>query len=215
MGSDKTNANQQLIPDLGSLQKSSFVCNAGNLWRDGTQVKFLDSILDGTLPPKAFQRWLVQNVLFTKGLTTFHAIAVTRAPRSAQKILMAGLTAMDAELEWLERTAKDLSLDLNAAHHPTCQRYVDFLIASAYTKPVEVLLAILFGVEVAHLCGWSALDATGPYAEFVARWSNKHFLGYVHQIYEVCLSHPHDSQQSEFNEVLRHERDFWKMTYKG
>ncbi|MFT5301603.1 MAG: thiaminase [Mariniblastus sp.] len=215
MESGDANASERPSPALDSIQKSSFVGNAGNLWREGTEAKFLDSIRDGSLPPEAFQRWLVQDYLFAKGLTTFHAIAVSRAPRSAQKVLIAGLAAMDAELEWFEQTAQDRSLDLNAAHHPTCQKYVDYLIASAYTKPVEVLLAILFGVEVAYLCGWSALDATGPYAEFIARWSNENFLAYVHQIHDVCVSHPHDSQQSQFNEVLRHERDFWKMTYEG
>jgi len=185
------------------------------LWREGTESQFLDAIRDGSLPQDAFQRWLAQDYLFAKGLTTFQAITAARAPRSAHKVLIAGLGAMDAELEWFEQLAKERSLDLNVEHHPTCQRYVDYLIASAYSQPTEVLLAILFGVEVAYLCGWSALDASGPYAEFVARWSNDNFLAYVHQLHDSCISHPHDSQQDQFNEVLRHERDFWQMTYEG
>jgi len=210
-----TDTSEHQTFSLDALQKSPLVSNAGNLWREGTEAKFLDSIRDGSLPPEAFQRWLVQDYLFAKGLTTFQAIAAARAPRSAQKVLIAGLGAMDAELEWFEQLAEERSLDLSAPHHRTCQRYVDYLIASAYTKPPEVLLAILFGVEVAYLCGWSALDASGPYAEFIIRWSNEHFLAYVHQLHEACVTHPHDLQQSEFNDVLRHERDFWKMTYEG
>ena len=27
--------------------------------------------------------------------------------------------------------------------------------------------------------------------------------------------HPHPRQQAMFNEVMRHERDFWRMTWKG
>lgn len=200
---------------LAAIEGCSLVVDAGPLWPEGTKAKFLDSIQDGTLPKEAFDRWLVQDYLFAKGLTTFQAIAAARAPRSAQRVLIAGLGAMDAELEWFEQLGEDRGLDLNDRQHKTCARYVDYLVAAAYTKPVEVLLAILFGVEAAYLSGWSALKASGPYAEFVKRWSNEYFLEYVHQLHDATLAHPHAEQQDEFNEVLRHERDFWTMTYEG
>jgi len=209
------NLNPSEQRSLAAIQECSFVVNAGMLWREGTEAKFLDSIQDGSLPKEAFDRWLVQDYLFAKGLTTFQAIAAARAPRSTQKVLIAGLGAMDAELEWFERLASERSLDLDVPHHQTCQRYVDYLIAAAYTQPSEVLVAILFGVEVAYLSGWSALEASGPYAEFVTRWSTEHFLAYVHQLHDACVLHPHQRQQDQFNEVLRHERDFWIMTYEG
>lgn len=122
---------------------------------------------------------------------------------------------MEAELEWFEHMGASRQLDLTSPHHPTCQRYVDYLIASAYTKPPEVLMAILFGVEVAYLFGWSALQPTGRYAEFIDRWSNERFVDYVVQLHDACVAHPRDGQQDQFNEVLRHERDFWTMTYEG
>ena len=123
--------------------------------------------------------------------------------------------ALDAELDWLEENAQRQALDLNAALHPTCRRYVDYLIASAYMQPCEVLLAILYGVEASYLCAWSALEASGPYAEFIDRWSNARFVAYVRGLLDVCNRHTHESQQEQFNEVLRHERDFWRMTWGG
>jgi thiaminase len=200
---------------LREIEESPLVVSAGKLWRESTEADFLTAIRDGKLPREAFQRWLVQDYLFAKGLTAFQAIAVARAPRSAQKVLIGGLSALDAELDWFEQNAQRQALDLNAALHPTCRRYVDYLIASAYTQPFEVLLAILYGVEASYLCAWSAVEASGPYAEFINRWSNAQFVGYVRGLLDVCKRHTHELQQEQFNEVLRHERDFWRMTWEG
>lgn len=69
---------------------------------------------------------------------------------AARKVLIAGLSALDGELDWFEQKAQQYELDLSAANHPACKRYVDYLIAAAYTQPVEVLLPILFAVEAAY-----------------------------------------------------------------
>jgi thiaminase/transcriptional activator TenA len=200
---------------LETIENGSFVRSAGRLWGEGTRAKFLDAIRDGTLPTEAFERWLVQDYLFAKGLTTFQAIAAGKAPRSAQKVLIDGLVAMEAELQWFEKLASEHSLDLKTPHHPICQRYVDYLIASAYTKPPAIHLAILFGVEAAYLSGWSRLEASGPYEEYIRRWSNDLFSQYVAELHQACVDHPLKGQQDEFNTVLCHERDFWTMTYEG
>ncbi len=200
---------------LREFEESPLVVGAGGLWREATEAEFLSAIRDGNLPREAFQRWLVQDYSFAKGLAMFQSIAVARAPRPVQKVLIGGLSALDAELDWFEQNAQRQALELNAALHPTCRRYVDYLIASAYTQPFEVLLAILYGVEASYLCAWSALEASGPYAEFINRWSNAQFVAYVRGLLDLCHRHAHDLQQEQFNEVLRHERDFWKMTWEG
>ena len=41
------------------------------------------------------------------------------------------------------------------------------------------------------------------------------FVEYVRQLLQLCDGYPHEDQQQYFNEVLRHERDFWKMTWEG
>jgi thiaminase/transcriptional activator TenA len=200
---------------LREIEESPLVVGAGELWREATEAEFLSAIRDGNLPREAFQRWLVQDYSFAKGLAAFQAIAVAQAPRPAQKVLIGGLSALDAELDWFEQNAQRQALDLNAALHPTCRRYVDYLIASAYTQPFEVLLAILYGVEASYLCAWSALEASGPHAEFINRWSNAQFVAYVRELLDVCNQYTHELQQAQFNEVLRHERDFWRMTWEG
>ena len=200
---------------MREFHESRLVRAAGELWKRGTTATFLSAIADGTLPEPAFQRWLSQDYLFAQGLTAFQAIAVAKTPRGAQKLLIEGLSAMDAEMDWFESVAADHQVDLKAAPHPTCRRYVDFLVAAAYARPFEVLLAILYGVEVSYLVAWSQLTPAGPYAEFIERWSNEPFVAYVRGLRDLADGHPHPAQQDHFNETLRHEADFWRMTWEG
>jgi hypothetical protein len=50
---------------------------------------------------------------FAQGLTTFEAIMVAKTPRPAQKVLIAGLAAMDGEMDWFEEMARNRNLDLS------------------------------------------------------------------------------------------------------
>lgn len=194
---------------------SRLAVGAGQLWDAGTRAAFLDAVGDGTLPAAAFHRWLVQDYLFVRGFTDFVAASAARTPRPEQRLLIAGLAALDQELEWFEGHAERRGLDLGTAPHPICRRYVDFLIAAAYTRPFEVLLAILYGVEVAYTVAWGRFPAEGPYAEFIERWTHPGFAAYVESLRAAADAHPHPGQQPAFDEVMRHEADFWRMTWEG
>jgi thiaminase/transcriptional activator TenA len=200
---------------MKEFESSRLAVASGELWKAGTTARFLDAVGDGSLPEEAFARWLAQDHLFVDGFTRFVALTAAKTQRPDQSTIIAGLAALDAELEWFQSCARDLALDLDVEAHPICRRYVDFLIASAYSKPMEVLLAILFGVEVAYTVGWGRFEAEGRYAEFIDRWTNAEFQRYVVELMRLADAHPHPDQQEAFNEVLRHERDFWRMTWEG
>ena len=87
---------------MREFEESPMVVGSGDLWRQATQAKFLCAVEDGTLPEDAFRRWLAQDYLFAKGLTTFQAIATAKAPRKPQGLLIAGLSALDEEMDWFE-----------------------------------------------------------------------------------------------------------------
>ena len=197
------------------FSQTRLAVRAGEHWELGTRAKFLDAVSDGTLPEEAFSRWLAQDYLFVKGLARFVALTVAKAPRAAQKTLIRGLAALDAELDWFELRASERQLDLSAEPHPACRRYVDFLMAAAYSQPVEVLLAVFYGVEAAYTVAWGRLEPEGPYAEFIDRWTHPDFQAYVNELNRLVDAHPHPKQQEYFNEVMRFERDFWHMTWKG
>ncbi len=61
---------------------------------------------------------------------------------------------------------------------------------------------------------WILLALVLAYPLF-AQGSNTQFVAYVRGLLDVCNLHAHELQQEQFNEVLRHERDFWKMTWEG
>jgi formylaminopyrimidine deformylase / aminopyrimidine aminohydrolase len=188
---------------------------AGPPWDQATHSSFLDALANGSLGKDAFRRWLRQDYLFAKNLMAFQAILLAKAPRDCHKPLVEGLVALDRELGWFESHATRLQVDLAIAPHPTCRRYTDFLIRCAYTQPYSVLLAMLFGVEAAYLAVWSALPLSGPHVEFIERWSSADFSTYVAALGDIAERHPHEAAQQHFNEVLAHEREFWKMAWEG
>jgi thiaminase/transcriptional activator TenA len=192
---------------------AALVRKAGPLWSEATHSRFLEALSAGTLPPAAFQRWLAQDYLFAQELIVFQAILVAKAPRDCHKPLISGLVALDNELEWFGSHVRLNDLDLRP--HPICRRYTDFLVRCAYTEPHPVLLAILFGVEAAYLTAWSAFEPAGPYAEFIERWSSASFAQYVGALRTLTERYPHEAAQERFNDVLRHEREFWTMSWEG
>ena len=192
---------------------SALIRNAGALWHEATHSPFLDALAAGTLPAEAFARWLSQDYLFAQGLTVFQAMLLAKAPRDCHKPLIGGLAALDNEMNWFEAHAARLRIDLRVTPHPACTVYVDYLKDSATSQPLSVLLAILYGVEVSYLAAWSALLPSGPYAEFIERWSSRAFRDYVAALGDLTERYPHEAAQEQFNMVLLHERDFWKMSW--
>jgi formylaminopyrimidine deformylase / aminopyrimidine aminohydrolase len=194
---------------------NSLVRNAGPLWDEATRSPFLDALATGRLAADAFRRWLSQDCLFANDLMAFQAILLAKAPRDWHKPLLGGLAALDQELDWFESSAARLQVDLDILPHPTYRRYTDFLMRCAYTQPCGVLLAILFGVEASYHAAWSALAPSGPYAEFIKRWSNPDFGAYTTTLGGLAERNLQEAAQEHFNEVLAHERDFWKMAWEG
>lgn len=197
------------------MAANSLVRNAGPLRDEATHAPFLNALAAGNMAAEAFHRWLAQDYLFAKDLMAFQAILLAKASRECHKPLIEGLAALDLEMGWFESHAARLQVDLDILPHPTCQRYTDFLLRCAYTQPYEVLLAILLGVEASYLAGWSALLPSGPFAEFIERWSNADFVAYVAVLGDLAERHPHAAAQERFNEVLVHEREFWRMSWEG
>ena len=104
---------------MKEFMESRLAVGAGELWDLGTRAEFLNAIGDGSLPEDAFNRWLVQDYLFVRGFAGFAALTVGKTPRPGQSVLIAGLSALDDELDWFEAHAEARSLDLGAELHPS------------------------------------------------------------------------------------------------
>jgi thiaminase/transcriptional activator TenA len=198
---------------MNVFNASRLVQGAGELWHLATSSPFLDAVSDGSLPEEAFHRWLQQDRLFVLGLTSFAAIMAARVPREAQRSVIHGLAALNDELDWFEKHLGRRGLQPDIPTHPTCHRYVDYLLASAYTKTPDELLAIYFGVEAAYVQAWGRMQPQGPYAEFIDRWTNEAFVAYVVEL--MRLTEGSEAGQAEFDRVCRFEAEFWTMTWAG
>ena len=149
----------------------------------------------------ALVMWPAKNASSTRSrrcLSSPRLRRTAKTPRPGQSALIAGLSALDDELDWFEAHAQGRSLDLGAELHPACQRYVDFLIAAGYSEPFQVLLALFYVVEVAYTVAWGRLEVRGPYAEFIARWTHEDFQAYVRVLSRLVDEHPHPRQQAMF-----------------
>jgi thiaminase/transcriptional activator TenA len=188
---------------------------AGALWLEATTSPFLTAIADGSLGEKALARWLVQDHHFVVGLAAFEGVLSSRLPRPAQSAVIRGLAALDEELDWFAERARTLGLDLAGPVHPVTRRYVDFLLASVHSQSGVGSLAILYGVEASYLAAWSALAPTGPYSEYIARWSSEAFRAHAERLRECAENDCDATSQPLFERVLRHEKDFWDMAANG
>ncbi len=182
-------------------------------WGRATRSPFLDAVRDGTLPPAAFDTWLVQDAHFLGDLLRFQARLLARAPRPAQAVLAAGCVALVEELDWFARVAADRGLDLAAPQLPATIAYGDLLYRLDAADVATALMA-LWAVERAYLDAWSgASPGAEPYREFVAHWTQPGFAAYVSGL-EVAadraatdVAGPADD--AVFLEVAAAEAGFW------
>ena len=68
--------------------------------------------------------------------------------------------------------------------------------ATPLPTPTPTPLPSADAVVQAYLAAWSALKATGPYAEFIERWSNPAFADYVRSLEALAGQYKDDRQQS-------------------
>ena len=188
------------------------------VWRAATVHPFLTQCQLGTIQPKQFNTWLVQDYLFVIEFTRFVARVLANAPTHHLDILLSGLNALSDELIWFKVKAEERQLNLSTEPQATCSKYCEYLKLVA-SMPYAVQATTLWAIELAYNQGWQ-LPATmpEPYAEFAHRWGNRDFTEYVkllEQLANEVLSTADETIQAEaesaFFKIARLEQDFWSM----
>ncbi len=180
-------------------------------WGRATRSPFLDAVRDGTLPPAAFDTWLVQDAHFLDDLLRFQARLLARAPRPAQAVLAGGCGALVEELDWFTRVAADRGLDLAAPRLPATVAYAD-LLDRLDGAAVPTALTALWAVERAYLDAWTgALPGAEEYREFVEHWTVPGFAAYVSGL-ETAADGAGPPDDAAFLRVAEAEAAFWGMT---
>lgn len=191
-------------------------------WREAIHHPFLDGARGGELPAGAFERWLGQDYLYVRDLLVFQARLLSRAPRPAQAVIVGGLVALEAELEWFEGLAEGRGLALDIPRHPTTVTYRE-LLAGLEDEPYPAGITGLWTIELAYLEAWKGAAPGHPdYREFVEHWTTPEFGGYVAGLEEasdIALKGASEDERERaeraFLMVARLERDFWEMAYAG
>jgi formylaminopyrimidine deformylase / aminopyrimidine aminohydrolase len=180
-------------------------------WRRATRHPFLDAVRDGTLPPAAFDTWLVQDAHFLTDLLRFQARLLARAPRPAQAVLAGGAVALVEELAWFEGLAAGRGLDLTAPALPATRAYAA-LLARLEEADVPTALTALWTIERTYLDAWSGVLPGAPaFREFVEHWTVPGFAGYVAGLAAAADALPAADPEAVFGEVLAAEVAFWDM----
>ncbi len=191
-------------------------------WEAATRHPFLEGIRKGTLPQAAFERWLVQDYHFVRGLLRAQAFILACAPRADQRVLASGLVALVDELDWFELHAASRGLSLEVEVAPTCARYVDFLLGLR-DQPYAVQIVVLWACERAYLDAWTNAAPGAPrYEEFVRRWTQPAFRTYVAELEDAARRALQEAPEAvrraadqAFRQVAELERDFWDMAWEG
>ncbi len=193
------------------MRTKELIRGDAELWRAATHHAFLDEVRDGTLAPAAFARWLSQDYHFAVALTRTEARALACAPREDLELLVGGIQAMVAELDWFESQASERAIDLDVPLHPTARAYIDYLGALA-DEPYSVQLTALWALERAYLEGWrTALPGAPPFREFVEHWTHDAFSAYVDAL-EAAVNRAivpgGDAEREAFRWVAKYEQAF-------
>ncbi len=187
-------------------------------WHAATVHPFLTQCQLGTIQPKQFNTWLVQDYLFVIEFTRFIARILANASTHHFDILLSGLNALSDELIWFKAKAEERQLNLSAEPQPTCSQYCEYL-ELVVSMPYAVQMTTLWTIELAYNQGWQ-LPGTmpEPYAEFANRWGNRDFTEYVkllERLADEVLSTADETIQTQaesaFLKIASLEKDFWSM----
>ena len=138
-------------------------------------LAFLRELCAGTLPRETFTFYLVQDSLYLRAYSKVLALLAAKAPRPEVTQLMASASRITLLVEGALHADFLRGSGADAARSPTCEGYVNFLLATAHSAPYEVAFAAAIPCytiycEVGHLirarCGAAGLDAH-PYASWI------------------------------------------------
>ena len=203
-----------------SLTCQKLLQNHPQAWKGATVHPFLEQCKLGTIQPRQFNTWLLQDYLFVVEFTRMAARLMAIAPSHHFDILLDGLTALKDELNWFKAKAAERQLNLATQPQPTCRQYCQFMEQLA-TQPYAVQATAFWAIELAYNQGWQLPGPMPePYSEFADRWGNSNFTDYVklleRQADEALSKAKGEIQRqtdSAFLTVANLEQAFWQMAF--
>jgi formylaminopyrimidine deformylase / aminopyrimidine aminohydrolase len=195
------------------------------LWARIREHPFLLETRDGTIPDEVFATWMRQDYLFVEAAIPFIAALLPKAPREHWGALTGVLGALEKELGLFEERAAAVGVELRGAPPSfTCHAYVQFLMATAGTRPYAEGFTVLYGAERAYHDSWKVvqegIDPGSPWVPFVENWAGEEFAGYVAYLageLEALAEASTPEERARMGELYRltllYEIAFWEMAH--
>lgn len=191
-------------------------------WKEATTHPFLDQCADGSIQPREFNTWLLQDYHFVTDFTRLLAKTLAIAPVAHFDVLLSGLQALQDELSWFREKAAERHLSLDVDRQATCKTYCAWMMQCS-EQSYAVQATALWAIELAYNQGWQQPGPMkAPYTEFADRWGNPLFTEYVkrleQQADEALTGAAPDVQakaEAAFKHVALHEKAFWQMAFTG
>ncbi len=143
---------------------------------------FVEALRDATLAPAAFRGYIAQDAFFLEAFARAYALALARS-RGPEPIGLfhALIGGVRDELEMHAAYAAELEIDLTRVQpNPACRAYTDFLLACAWHRSLEEVLAAMtpcmrlyafLGKELLRRIGGAGKVKVHPYGRWITAYS--------------------------------------------
>lgn len=224
--------------------------HAEAVWADIADVRqridsltFLREMAGGTLDPRAFANYILQDAFYLAGYSRALALLSSRAPQPGEQLFWAqsagqaiaeekGLHEALLASEEFGPAAREILGDrgraaLESVASPTTVGYTSYLIAAAASAPYEVAVAAVLPcywvyADVGHTLTSELGDTLRghPYEAWIAAYGDPAFDAVTEgaiAIFERAASDADEATRARMRETFRrasiYEHDFWNTAY--
>jgi thiaminase len=197
------------------------------IWERILGHRFLKETRDGTIEHETFATWMRQDYLFVEAAIPFIAALIPKAPLEHRATLGQVIPTLEKELDLFRERAEAAGVDLqNLRASFTNHAYVQFLLASAYTKSYAEAYSVLYVAEKAYYDSWmvvrEGIDRGSIWYPFVENWTSEAFKGWVDYLQTSLDALAEDVGSAErqrmaelFELTAKYELAFWEMAATG
>ncbi len=203
------------------------------IWDAQLDHPFVKGIGDGTLEPKVFERWVVQDYGYLKEFSRVFAWAVANARRLecmgwyAQVLNLTLNTEMELHRSYAARFGISPAELEEAEMWPTNRAYTDFLVRTAADGDMADLLAALLPCASGYVHIGRALAAGDPpddqrYRDWIDQYASEEFAGaadWLRSELDREAAGVGEEKARHLEEIFilssRYELRFWDMCWEG
>jgi thiaminase/transcriptional activator TenA len=197
------------------------------VWERILDHRFLKETRDGTIAHETFATWMRQDYLFVEAAIPFIAALLPKAPAAHRGALGEVLPVLERELGLFRERAEAAGVDLTDVEPSFVNHaYVQFLLASAYTRSYAQAFTVLYVAEKAYYDSWmvvkQGIDKSSTWYPFVENWTSDAFKGWVDFLATNLDTLAADAGSAErdgmaelFELTAKYELAFWEMAATG